>query len=110
MQRDDAEKDDEFLLMGTYSIVDARKLLDALESHRVEHTAEFRDGAADISPARSYFGGSFGQAAQATIRVARAEKELADKLHEELFGDCLPNYDASFFSDSHDTAESDGQA
>jgi hypothetical protein len=110
MERQESDDADEFLLMGTYSIVDAEKLLHALESHGVEHSVEFRDGAADISPALSYFGGAFGQAAQATIRVAPANKDQADKLHAELFGDCLPNYDASFFKDSNDASDGDVQA
>ncbi len=99
----DADPSDEFVLMGTYSIVDARKLLTAFEEHGVDHRAEFRDGAADISPAMSYFGGAFGQAAQATVRVAPDHKELADRIHADLFGDCLPNYDATFFADSETT-------
>jgi hypothetical protein len=104
---DEADESDEFLLMGTYSIVDARKLLTALESHDVAHRVEFRDGAADIVPALSYFGGAFGQAAQATVRVAPDHKERADQIHADLFGDCLPNYESTFFSDSDVTKEPD---
>jgi hypothetical protein len=103
----EADESDEFLLMGTYSIVDARKLLTALESRGVDHRVEFRDGAADIVPALSYFGGAFGQKAQATIRVAPDQKELADQIHAELFGDCLPNYESTFFSDSDATNDPD---
>jgi len=106
----EADESDEFLLMGTYSIVDARKLLTALESHGVDHRAEFRDGAADIVPALSYFGGAFGQAAQATVHVAPAQKELADQIHADLFGDCLPNYESTFFSDSDATKDPDEPA
>lgn len=95
----ETDESDEFLLMGTYSIVDARRLLTALESQSVDHRVELRDGAADIVPALSYFGGAFGQAAQATVRMAPEHKELADRIHADLFGDCLPNYDATFFSD-----------
>lgn len=100
----EADESDEFLLMGTYSIVDARKLLTALESHDIDHRVEFRDGAADIAPALSFVGGAFGQAAQATVRVAPDQRELADQIHADLFGDCLPNYESTFFSDS-DTAK-----
>ena len=103
----DTDQSDEFLLMGTYSIVDARKLLTALESQGVDHRVEFRDGAADIVPALSYFGGAFGQAAQATVRVAPDHKELADRIHTDLFGDCLPNYESTFFLDSDATKDPD---
>jgi hypothetical protein len=99
----DADSPDEFVLMGAYSIVDARKLLTAFEERGVDHRAEFRDGAADINPVMSYLGGAFGQAAQATVRVAPEHKELADRIHADLFGDCLPNYDASFFKDPETT-------
>ncbi|HWM23235.1 MAG TPA: hypothetical protein VNP98_00295 [Chthoniobacterales bacterium] len=101
----DADPSDEFVLMGTYSIVDARKLLTAFEEQGVDHRVEFRDGAADINPVMSFLGGAFGQAAQATVRVAPEHKELADRIHADLFGDCLPNYDASFFTDSETTQE-----
>jgi hypothetical protein len=106
----EADESDEFLLMGTYSIVDARKLLTALESQGVDHRVEFRDGAADIVPALSYFGGAFGQAAQATVRVAPAQKDLVDQIHADLFGDCLPNYESSFFSNSDATKDPDEPA
>ncbi|MEY2512151.1 MAG: hypothetical protein QOE26_2914 [Verrucomicrobiota bacterium] len=103
----EADESDEFLLMGTYSIVDARKLLTALEIQGVDHRVEFRDGAADIVPALSYFGGAFGQAAQATVHVAPAQKDLVDQIHADLFGDCLPNYESTFFSDSDATKNPD---
>ena len=103
----DQNAPNEFLLMGTYSIVDARKLLAAFEAQGVNHAVELRDGAADIVPALSYFGGTFGQSAQATVRVASDHKELADRIHADLFGDCLPNYDASFFTDHDVTPDPD---
>lgn len=99
----DADPTDEFVLMGTYSIVDARRLLTAFEECGVDHRVGFRDGAADINPIMSSLGGAFGQAAQATVRVAPDHKERADRIHADLFGDCLPNYDASFFKDSETT-------
>jgi len=104
---DDTDAAGEFLLMGTYSIVDARKLLTAFENQGVNHSVELRDGVADIVPALSYFGGTFGQGAQATVRVAPDHKELADRIHADLFGDCLPNYNASFFSDPDVTPDQD---
>ncbi len=91
--------------MGTYSIVDARRLLDGLEAAQVDFRVESRDGAADIVPALSYFRGAFGQAAQATVRVAPEHKTQADRVHTEIFGDCLPNYDASFFTDASATSD-----
>jgi hypothetical protein len=106
MMNSDADPSDEFVLMGTYSIVDARKLLTAFEEQGADRRADFRHGAADIDPVMSCLGGAFGQAAQATVRVAPDQKELAARIHTDLFGDCLPNYDATFFSDS-DTTQGD---
>ena len=102
------DQSDEFLLMGTYSIVDAKRLLAGLEAAQVNFRAGFKDGVSDIVPALSYFGGSFGQAAQATIRIAPEHKALAEQVHMELFGDCLPNYDASFFTDAGARSGDDG--
>ena len=100
MDADNSPPDD-FLLMSTYSVSDGRRLLEALEASSVEFEVEFHDGASDITPFQSYTGGRFGQAAQVTIRVAPAEKEKADRIHADLFGDCLPNYESSFFSESN---------
>ncbi len=94
---------DEFLVLGTYSIVDVRRLLTALETGNVDFRVEFRDGAADATAH-----GSFGQAAQATVSIAPKDKENADRIHTELFGDCLPNFDAEFFKNPENVDETQG--
>jgi hypothetical protein len=107
---DDMEQDDEFPVMGTYSIVDGHRLLEALEKGGIDFEVEFRDGAADITPFQSYTGGKFGQAAQVTVRVAPNDRERAEQLHADLFGDCLPNYDASFFADTSNGPDVDDKS
>ena len=99
MERE-TQSSDEFLLLGTYSIVDARRLLTAFEAGKVDYRVEFRDGSADINPIAASAGGAFGQAAQATVSIAPGDKEKADRIHTDVFGDCLPNYDATFFKDA----------
>ncbi len=102
MDADNSPPDASFI-MGTYSVIDGRRLLEALEESSVEFEVEFHDGAGDITPFQSYTGGRFGQAAQITIHVAPTDKEKAERIHADLFGDCLPNYDSSFFSQSNPT-------
>ncbi|MEY2578842.1 MAG: hypothetical protein QOI49_1666, partial [Verrucomicrobiota bacterium] len=43
----------------------------------------------------------------ATVHVAPAQKDLVDQIHADLFGDCLPNYESTFFSDSDATKNPD---
>ncbi len=101
----DADPTEEFVPMGTYGIMDARKLLAAFDSGGIEYRVEFNDGAADIGPIQAKGGGTFGQAAQATVSVAAAQKERADRIHTDLFGDCLPNYDSTFFDNPDNVAD-----
>jgi hypothetical protein len=72
---DDMEQDDELAVMGTYSIVDRHRLLEALEKGGIDIEVEFRDGGADITPFQSYTGRRFGQTAQVTVRVAPNDSE-----------------------------------
>ena len=99
----ETEPSDEFLALGTYSIVDAHRLLTAFEAGNVDFRVEFRDGAADATAH-----GSFGQAAQATVSISPKDKENADRIHAEVFGDCLPNYDAEFFKNPDNVDETQG--
>jgi hypothetical protein len=104
----DIDPAEEFLLMGTYSIVDARKLLSGLDSAEIEYRVEFNDGVANIGPLQAESGGAFGQAAQATVSVAAAQKQQADRIHTDLFGDCLPNYDSTFFDNPDNVSDEQG--
>jgi hypothetical protein len=97
-----------FLLMGSYSIGDARKLLSAFDSAEIEYRVEFNDGVANIGPLQAEGGGAFGQAAQATVSVAAAHKPRADLVHTDLFGDCLPNYDSTFFDNPDNVSDEQG--
>lgn len=104
----DNDPAEEFVLMGSYSIVDARKLLSAFDSAELEYRAEFNDGVSNINPVLAEGGGSFGQAAQVTVSVAAPQKEQADRIHTDLFGDCLPNYDSTFFDNPENVADEQG--
>ncbi|HEV2965528.1 MAG TPA: hypothetical protein VGW97_01350 [Chthoniobacterales bacterium] len=91
------QSSDDFLVLGNYSIVDAERLLRAFSNAKIEYQLELDDGSARIDPVSSALGGKFGQAAQATIKVAPLSKDAAEKIHFDLFGDCLPNYESAFF-------------
>ena len=88
---------EEFLPLGIYSIMDAERLLPAFDKANVQYAVELDDGSTRIDPVSSALGGKFGQAAQAIIKVAPTSKEVAEKVHSDVFGDCLPNYEATFF-------------
>lgn len=97
---------EEFFELGTYSIVDLERLLPALDAAEVEYQVELRDGLSEITPFVASMGGAFGQGARGTVKVASDEKEKVRKIHTDLFGDCLPNYDSEFFRD-HGYADPD---
>lgn len=101
----DIDPVEEFVPMGTYLLMDARKLLAAFESGGIEHRAEFYDGIANINPAAAGEGGAFGQNAQVIVRVAETQKQEADRIHADLFGNCLPNYDSTFFDDPDNVSD-----
>ena len=98
-----------FEFIGYFSPSDAAKLFSAFERAGIDYRADFFDGVDSITPTLAYRGGSFGQNAQILIQAAHNRLEEVARIHTELFGDSLPNYDSTFFaqddtraSDSHD--------
>ena len=87
-----------FVAMGTYQIWDAQKLLEAFELKGIEFRAEFDDGITDVS-------NRYGIEAHATVCVRAEQRQLADNVYFELFGDFLPNYDSPFFDDPENVQE-----
>jgi hypothetical protein len=85
--------------LGYYSFADATKLFEAFEAADVDFAADVADATGAISPVVSYVGGTFGQAVQVLISIDPARREDVDRIHKDLFGDCLPNYDSSFFTE-----------
>ncbi|MBA2682564.1 MAG: hypothetical protein H0U76_29740 [Ktedonobacteraceae bacterium] len=63
------------------------------------------DSTGAISPIRSRMGGTCGQAVQMLISTDPARREDVHRIHRALFGDCLPNYDSSFFAGSNNAAD-----
>jgi hypothetical protein len=102
---------DEFLELGTYSIVELEQLLPALDAAEIEYRVELRDGISEITPFAAGMGGAFGQGARGTVRIAPRETETVRRIHMDLFGDCLPNYHSEFFREhGYSRADENGQA
>ena len=94
---DDASADLEYL--GYYSPPDAAKLFDAFEAAGVDFAADVSDATGAIGPLVSSAGGTFGNAVRVLIRTDPARRADVDRIHQRLFGDCLPNYESSFFKE-----------
>ncbi len=97
MELPDKREDDGFDVLGYYSPPEAEKFLEALEKAKIEYRAEVNDKTPEMTPIRSRLGGTFGQAVQVLISTLSTSREEVGKIHEQLFGDCLPNYDSTFF-------------
>ena len=87
----------QFQYVGYYSPPEAERLLAAFEAADIRYRTDCFDGANMMAPIIAATGGRFGQAAQVLISIDPRQREDVDKIHSELFGDGLPNYDASFF-------------
>jgi hypothetical protein len=96
-----------FEYLGYYSPPDAAKLFTAFEAANIEFRAEFFDGTNTIGSISAADDGGFGQAAQVLIRVDPEQRESVNKVHSELFGDCLPNYDSAFFREQQNVDPDD---
>jgi hypothetical protein len=89
----DRPAEDGFLVLGTYSPHEAKKLLACFE----------RDGIAfRAQPQKS----GYYLSTEIVVRVEPQRAGDAAKIHRELFGDALPNYDSSFFRE-HRNVEGD---
>ena len=85
--------------LGYYSPADAVKLFEAFQAAGIDFAAGVADATGAISPVLSFLGGTFGRAVQVLISIDPARQEDVDRIHKDLFGDCLPNYDSSFFKE-----------
>ena len=97
----------DLVYLGYYSPADAAKLFEAFKAAGVDFAADVTDASGAISPVVSYVGGTFGQAVQVLISIDPARREDVDRIHKSLFGDCLPNYDSSFFKEQQNLDSDD---
>ncbi|MFT4638499.1 MAG: hypothetical protein ACI8T1_001820 [Verrucomicrobiales bacterium] len=78
-----------FEFLGSYSIPDAKRLLEALEAADVLVEAEFDDGMGNGEYAASF--GGFGGNASVEIAVETARRSDVEIIQTRLFGANLPN-------------------
>jgi hypothetical protein len=83
-------QDIEFVTLGSFSPRDAEKLLERFEEAAISF--RLRERKPDPQP---------GPTAGVDISVESARAADAARIHAELFGDGLPNYESSFFRDHH---------
>ena len=88
-----------FEYLGYYRPDDARRLLSALEAANIKFDAKFFDGIKSMSSLSGAHGGHFGGGAQILISIDSNRNAEVQQIHKEMFGDCLPDYDSSFFTD-----------
>jgi hypothetical protein len=84
MDPTDQSKEDGLFFLGGYSPHEAARLLERLEKDGIVFRAE---------PVTH----SYHPRLTVAISVDLERAGDADKIHQELFGDGLPNYDSSFF-------------
>jgi hypothetical protein len=78
----------DFAPLATYRPREALKLVECLQSSGIAYRAEtVRPGQADCK----------GPTTVVEVSVDPQKCEQANRIHIELFGDGLPNYDSSFF-------------
>ena len=86
-----------FEYIGYYTPSDAEKLIDAFTQAGIEYRADVIDHTADPATPLGHFGGTFSAAVQILLRGSVDRREEIRQIHAKLFGDCLPNFDSSFF-------------
>jgi len=82
----------DFTPFGQYSPREASKLLERFEKAGIAFQAE---------PMNAGRPGGRGPTTTILIRVDPARSSEANRIHCDLFGDGLPNYDSSFFREGH---------
>ena len=87
MDSKDQPTEDEFFLLGSYSPHEAAKLLERFEKDGIVFRAQ--------TVRHSYH-----PRMTVAISVDPQRAGDSDKIHQELFGDGLPNYDSSFFREN----------
>ena len=87
MESKDQPTEDEFFLLGSYSPHEAAKLLERCEKEGIVFRAQ--------TVRHSYH-----PRMTVAISVDPQRAGDSDKIHQELFGDGLPNYDSSFFREN----------
>ena len=87
-----------FEYLGYYTPPDAEKLFEAFTQAGIEYRADVIDHTANPATPLGHFGGTFSQPVQILVSGSVDRREEIHQIHAKLFGDCLPNFDSSFFT------------
>ncbi len=88
-----------YLQLGYYAPDEARRLFAAFERAGIRFDAEFFDGMRSVGAVSSAHGGHYGRSAQVLISIEEDRMEEVAQIHADIFGDCLPTVDSSYFDD-----------
>ena len=106
MSSQETPLNEEFEYIGYYSPSDAEKLIEAFTREDIDYRAEVVDHTANPLTSLGHLGGLYSGATQILLSGSVARREDIQRIHESLFGDCLPNFDSSFFN-SHPPDETE---
>ena len=98
MSAQDTTPDGGLDYIGYYSPSDADKLIRAFTQAGIDYRVEVVDRTADAVTPLGHFGGLYSDSTQILLSGSVARREDIQRIHESLFGDCLPNFDSSFFN------------
>jgi hypothetical protein len=102
----DTPAEEGFEYIGYYAPPDAEKLIEAFTQAGIEYRADVIDRTADAVTPLGHFGGTFSRSVEILISGSVDRREQIHEIHARLFGDCLPNFDSSFFK-THPPDESE---
>jgi len=97
MSSPDTPPEDGFDYIGYYSPSDAEKLIEAFTRAGIDCRVHVVDHTADAITPLGHHGGLYYDSTQILLSASSARREEIRRIHESLFGDCLPNFDSSFF-------------
>jgi hypothetical protein len=107
MKADEPTQEGDLEYLGYYSPAHGANLFEAFGAAGIGYAADFIDSTGAISPVLSLAGGTFGNAVRVLISIDPARRKDVDRIHKDLFGDCLPNYDSSFFKEQQNLDPND---
>ena len=98
MSSQETPANDDLEYIGYYSPSDAEKLIEAFTREDIRYRAEVVDRTGNELTALGHLAGLYSGSTQILLSGSIARRQEIQRIHESLFGDCLPNFDSSFFN------------
>ena len=98
MAEQDRPPDEGFEYIGYYTPPDAEKLIEAFTKAGINYRADVVDRTASEATPLGHLGGLYSGSTQILLSGSVARRDEIHRIHESLFGDCLPNFESSFFN------------